>query len=418
MRVILTLAGKDLLLLWRDKAGLFWVIGFPLLIAFFFGSVFGGFGDDGARSMKVGVVNEDSSEFATEYIARLDSLSALRVQKMTLDSARNLVRQGRLTAYVRIKDGFGEAMGFSGGLEVGIDPSRQMEGQFLRGMLMQTMFAPMQEMMSNPGSMKDRFLGDLSRIDNDTNMAESERRKLKGFLGSLGDMFDSMDSLKTDSGAVIGGMEVDVVDVMTERVGPRSSWEITFPQALIWALIGCAPAFAVSVVVERTRGTYLRLRLAPINRGHILAGKGLACFTAAIIVMGIILAIGIFVLGVGVGSVWGLAATVLASAFCFSGLMMTISVLGKTEQAVGGSGMAIMLIFAMIGGGMIPLFIMPGFMQAISHFSPVKWSIIAAEGAIWRGFSFAEMATPLGILCAVGLVGFAVGVTLMRRYDD
>ena len=417
MRAVFTLAGKDLLLLWRDKAGLFWVIGFPLLIAFFFGSVFGGFGGGSTSSMKIGVVNEDHTDFAAQYIARLDSLSALKVQEMPLDSARDLVRQGKLTAYVKINKGFGESMGFSGGVDVGIDPSRQMEGQFLRGILMQAMFAPMQEMFSNPAKMKDRLVGNLSRFDEDTTMPEDVRRNLKGLFGSMGNMFDSMDSLKSDSGVGIRGPNVKTVDVMTEKVGPRSSWEITFPQALIWALIGCAAAFSVSVVVERTRGTYLRLRLAPITRAHILAGKGLACFTAAVIVMCVILAIGIVVLGMRVGSFGALAATVLASAFCFSGLMMTISVLGKTEQAVGGSGMAIMLIFAMIGGGMIPLFIMPSFMKAVSDFSPVKWSILAAEGAIWRGFSFGEMLTPIGILCAIGLVGFAVGVSILSRAD-
>jgi ABC-2 type transport system permease protein len=418
MGTIFTLAAKDLLLLWRDKAGLFWVIGFPLLIAFFFGSVFGGFGSGSTSGMKIGMINEDQTDFANEYVARLDSLSALNVQQMSLDSAHTLVRQGKLTAYVRIKKGFGESMGFGGGLEVGIDPSRQMEGQYLRGMLMQATFKPMQEMFSNPAKMKEKVVGDLSRFDEDTTMPEGVRRNLKGLFSSMGGMFDSMDSLKSDSGGGISGPKVDMVDVMTERVGPRSSWEITFPQALIWALIGCASAFSVSVVVERTRGTYLRLRLAPITRAHILAGKGLACFTAAVTVSCFILAIGVFILGMQIGSVPALAATVLASAFCFSGMMMTISVLGKTEQAVGGSGMAIMLIFAMVGGGMIPLFVMPSFMKAISDFSPVKWSVLAAEGAIWRGFSFGEMFTPIVVLLCVGLAGFTIGVTIMRRFDD
>ena len=41
MRSLLTLAGKDLRLLVRDRAGLFWVLFFPLIMAIFFGSIFG-----------------------------------------------------------------------------------------------------------------------------------------------------------------------------------------------------------------------------------------------------------------------------------------------------------------------------------------------------------------------------------------
>ena len=53
---------------------------------------------------------------------------------------------------------------------------------------------------------------------------------------------------------------------------------------------------------------------------------------------------------------------------------------------------------------------MPSWMQALSHVSPVKWAILAMEGAVWRGFSFNEMLLPCGILVGVGLLCFAIGV--------
>jgi len=94
--------------------------------------------------------------------------------------------------------------------------------------------------------------------------------------------------------------------------------------------------------------------------------------------------------------------------------MMTVAVLGKTEQAAGGLGWAIMMPLTMFGGGMVPLFVMPAWMQAVSNVSPVKWGILALEGATWRGFSAAEMALPIGVLVLVGLAGFALGVRLFR----
>jgi hypothetical protein len=42
-----------------------------------------------------------------------------------------------------------------------------------------------------------------------------------------------------------------------------------------------------------------------------------------------------------------------------------------------------MILMAMFGGGMIRLLFVPGFMRTLSHFSPVKWSMLDLEGAIW-----------------------------------
>jgi ABC-2 type transport system permease protein len=69
----------------------------------------------------------------------------------------------------------------------------------------------------------------------------------------------------------------------------------------------------------------------------------------------------------------------------------------------------------MFGGGMVPLLFMPPFMRTLSNASPVKWSILALEGAIWRGFSFSEMLLPCGILLTIGAFGLAIGTMMLSR---
>ncbi len=64
---------------------------------------------------------------------------------------------------------------------------------------------------------------------------------------------------------------------------------------------------------------------------------------------------------------------------------------------------------------MVPLFIMPPWMTTAANVSPVKWAVLAFEGAIWRGFSAAEMLLPCGILPAVGAVCFAIGARAFRQ---
>ncbi|MBN1356715.1 ABC transporter permease [bacterium] len=113
-----------------------------------------------------------------------------------------------------------------------------------------------------------------------------------------------------------------------------------------------------------------------------------------------------------------LGMAVVSASLGFVGIMMLLAVLGKTERAAGGIGWAILLMMSMIGGGMIPLFIMPGWMRSVSHISPVKWAMLAMEGAIWRQYTFMEMPVPCGILLAVGLGCFVIGVTAFQWIQE
>ena len=158
----------------------------------------------------------------------------------------------------------------------------------------------------------------------------------------------------------------------------------------------------------------MRLETSPLSRLDVLVGKALACFVAIAAVESMLLLLGVAFFGIRPASWLLLAAATLSVAACFVGIMMTVAVLGKTEQSAGGLGWAIMMPLSMFGGGMIPLFVMPSWMQTVSNLSPVKWGIVALEGATWRGFSAAEMATPLAVLVLVGVAGFALGVRLFR----
>jgi ABC-type multidrug transport system permease subunit len=97
--------------------------------------------------------------------------------------------------------------------------------------------------------------------------------------------------------------------------------------------------------------------------------------------------------------------------------MMFMAGLSRTEGGGGGLGRAMVLVLAMIGGGTIPLFVMPRIMLAVSRVSPFSWATTCLEGALWRGYSMQEMLLPATILAAFGVVGFAIGVSALRWND-
>ena len=73
MNALLAIARKDALLLWRDKAALFWILGLPLLFASFFGTIFSGGGGGGSRgSLTLQVIDEVDHAGSKQFVARLE----------------------------------------------------------------------------------------------------------------------------------------------------------------------------------------------------------------------------------------------------------------------------------------------------------------------------------------------------------
>lgn len=422
MRVI-NMALKDLLLLWRDKFGMFWVTVFPLAYAALFGSIFSGGGSDGPNAIRIAVVDQDSTTQSANFITEMDSSDALDITMLNDSTARDRVRRGKLTGMVVIEDGFHRFNPFySGGgmpIRIGIDPSRKAEAGYLKGILTRLMFKSFQSRMSDPDRMISEFRQTSAQLDSMTSIDSTERNALKGVFGSLETLYSLPGGSSLGQEPFRMG-EIEAESVERERTGtyPRSSYDVSFPQAIIWGLIGCAAAFAISLVQERTTGTLLRLKLAPVSRVHILAGKALACFMACVFAMVMLLLIGKIVFGVNTSHTVRLAAAVLASSFCFVGVMMLISVLGKTERSVAGAGWAILMVFAMFGGGMVPAMFLPSWMQPLSQVTPVRWAIYSLEGAVWRDFSWNEMMTPLAILIGIGLLFFSVGAFVFSKTES
>jgi ABC-2 type transport system permease protein len=209
-------------------------------------------------------------------------------------------------------------------------------------------------------------------------------------------------------------LKITKKDVARVYEGPRNPFDITFPQGVIWGLIGCAMSFGISLVTERTHGTLVRLRMAPLTNVQILGGKALSCFTSIMIVEVMLLGVAL-AFGVRPTSYPMLAAAGLSAAICFVGFMMLVASLGKTEQSASGAGWAILMPLSMVGGAMVPTFVMPAWIQSISFISPIRWTMLAIEGGVWRNFSIAEMATPCAILITIGIACFAIGTRSLKE---
>jgi ABC-2 type transport system permease protein len=424
MNEIIAIAIKDLKLLIRDKTGFFFTFFFPVIVAVFFGTIFSG-GNGETPSISILLVDEDQTPQSRNFISELGMAEDLDFRVCSRTEAIDSVRRGKSVAYIAVEPGFGAAQknifwGKPPQLELGVDPAQKSTAGMLQGILMKYAVKGFQQRFSDASIMRENIDNALASVRNSTGLAPERKQHLEGFLSELDSYLsepgaDSMNEGKEKDG--FEGFQPLVIresEVAVEKEGPQSGYAVSFPQGIMWGIIGCVASFSISLVVERTRGTLIRLRSAPVSAMQILAGKALACFlTTLVISTGLIILARVFFHLIPNSTIL-LSAAILSICLGFVGIMMLLSVLGKTEQAAGGIGWAILLMMSMLGGGMIPLFVMPKWLQNISHISPVKWAMLALEGAIWRRFTPGEMLIPCGVMLAVGIACFAAGLFTMR----
>lgn len=418
MKTIWFIAIKDIRLLLGDKAAAFFAIAWPVMIAVLFGLMFSAGGSD-SWSMQVAVADEDQTPGSRAFVRDLAESGDLTVIETTRAEASENVRRGKWTAYVVLPPGFGKTRDnpfWSEGarMEIGIDPSRKAEAGMLQGVLVKHMFSSMQDLWTDPDRMHAQMAKAREQVDQATDMDPLARTVLMQFLTATEQFFEQMPEAAGMDMAEWQAFDIATTDVVREQEGPRSSFEVTFPQGLAWGFICCAAMFGISLVGERIKGTLRRLQAAPLGRAHILGGKALACFLTMCLVSALILGIGIVAFGIRADSYLVLLMAVLATSACFVGIMMVVSVLGRTEQSANAFAWPIFMVMAMTGGGMVPLAFMPGWLRAASTFSPLKCGVLALEGAIWRGFSVREVLIPCAILVGAGALCFAIGVRLFR----
>lgn len=376
MNPIVSLALKDLRLMPRNRGGMFFTFVWPVLVTVLFGIMFGGQGDGAQGKVRIAVVDNDDTDASRAFVGKL--AESFELSAMTRADADAAVRRGRRSGFIVVKPGFGDASNrmFYGApreIEVGVDPARQAEAAMIEGLLMKQATADLLKTFNHPQ-------GSADQAGSAPGSPQSAWQPLK----------------------------ITRQDVARVNEGPRNPFDITFPQGVIWGLIGCAMSFGISLVTERTHGTLVRLRMAPLTSAQILGGKALSCFTSILFVELMLLGVAL-AFGVRPTSYPMLALAGVSAAVCFVGFMMLVASLGKTEQTASGAGWAILMPLSMIGGAMVPTFVMPAWVQSVGFISPIRWTMLAIEGGVWRNFSLAEMALPCAVLIGVGLTCFTIG---------
>lgn len=160
-------------------------------------------------------------------------------------------------------------------------------------------------------------------------------------------------------------------------------------------------SLGIATAYERYYGVLKRLGSSPLPRGGLLLAKGLSVLGIEIVQTLLLVALAIF--GYGwrpAGSFWAALLVIVLGSAAFAGLGMLMAGALRAEATLAGAN-GLFLIFLMLGGGILPIDHLPGFLQATTSVLPAAALTTALRAAMTPGG-----AVPLGALAL--LAGWAV----------
>jgi len=422
-RAVAALVRKDLKLFFRDKRALVLSFVAPIAIGAFFGFIFTDRPGAAKARIPVRVVDLDRSDLSRRLLARLQLDAQLGCTEATLAEAEGQVRGGKAAAALVLPAGFGAAAcraffrpEAKPELRLLLDPSRAMETGLVEGLLTQ---AAMEEVG------KEVFQGPTGRTITRETLEEVRRnRDLEpDRRAALDKLLSGVDELHQRPGAGGGGpalgLPYDLKKEPLTRPGARyNGYAHSFAGMGLQFVLFMGIDAGVGLLLLRRSGLWSRLMASPLTRGQLLLARALsAALLAFVILMGVFLAARLLFAVRIEGSFAGFLGVSACFALFTASFGLLIAALGRTPEAARGLAILATLLLVMLGGGWVPAFVFPAWLQKLTLAVPTRWAMDALDAVTWRGQGVAAAAQPsLLLLAAAALMG---GLALVRfRAED
>lgn len=416
----LSLLRAELRLFLANRKAMVMSIVAPILIAAFFGSLFGGSGQSKPAAIPIAVVDLDQSALSAAVVKALQADGSLKTELLPEPEAIAQVRAGKRRVAVVLPAGLGQQAStalFGAGpkpeIQLHYDPSQAMTLSIVQGLLAQSL---MQEVSRSSFSGQSTAMRDMAAQARTATGMPTERRD------DLVRMFESIDRVQQAqaadaasspaSSAPSGGLSVPYTTRQIEAVEPSSDkapvayngYAHSFAGMGVQFLLMLGVDMAVGLLVMRRLGLWKRLRAAPLSRGTLLGSRVVATALICFGVFSVIWLVAIAAFGVRVhGSLLGMACILIAFALMTAAFGLFIAALGGSPEATRGLAILATLLMVMLGGAWVPSFLFPEWLQQLTLAIPTRWAVDGLDAMTWRGQGFADALAPTGVL-----LGFAV----------
>jgi len=428
----LALVRKDLKLFFNDRKAVIVSMLVPIVLASFFGYLFGGQGGNAETSkVIVLVMDQDSSDISRALITQLAADKTLNVKPSELDAARLAVRKGKATAAIVIPKDFGAQAGralFTGSTkpEVAVlyDPSHRVELRMVEGILSGAVMQSVSKEMFGGQTGREMVKESMAQVENNSQIPPERRKALHDLLGGVNELNAQQSS---DAAAGSAGPSGGLTMPYTTRDEAITSGNNVEYNGYAHSFAGMGVQFilfmgldvGIALLTLRQTGLWQRLRAAPLSRTTLLGSRAVSASLIAGVILVVLFSFARVVFGVRIlGSLAGFVGVCAAFSLMTASFGLMVAALGETPEATRGYSIMATLFMVMLGGAWVPTFVFPPWLQKLSKVVPTRWAMDGMDGMTWRGFGFSAALPPIGVLLLFTLLFGMVAVMRFRWNAD
>ncbi|MEV4256315.1 ABC transporter permease [Spirillospora sp. NPDC049652] len=201
-----------------------------------------------------------------------------------------------------------------------------------------------------------------------------------------------------------------------QGAGDGNTWRAFVPGILVQLALFGAGFVGFGLIADLRSGVVERLRVTPVSRLALLLGRVL-CDTLMLVVQAVML----LAAGVALGlraPLWGVVVGlvfVALLALSIASLSYVLALVTRVEDAFAPLLSTVTLPLMLLSGIILPMSMAPGWLDAVSRFTPFRYVVDAARAAFRGDFSSPELLEGAAVTAALAVVSVALGTHRFRR---
>ncbi len=410
----LSIAWKDMQILFKDRGAVVQIFLLPLLFIVVFSGALAAIGSGGEEDTRIllPVVNLDGGEAAQTLLDGLDAAGGVRVERYEQAQAQALLDENKLARVLTIPARFTADIADNHQVTLRFvnhpdaDPE---ETEAVRLVI---------EGVARDMSLESQILASLQQMGD---MQANAPEEFQVFTAerTIAQARSQFERSRTQP--LVAVVQMVPGQPEGEREEMPDAVQLAVPGFTVLFVFLTAQATARSIYDEKKVGSFRRLLAAPMSKASLLAGKMLPNFMTGLIQTAVIFAFGIIgmrLLGLTPMTLGDapLAVVLIAVlvALCSSAFGILIAAIARTENQIGGLSSVFLWVMGILGGCFIPLFILENFLGPLPKIVPHYWANRAFNDLLVRGLGLADVTTEMAALLAFTALFFVIG---LWRFD-
>lgn len=400
--MIIHIALKDLKVIFRDRKALAIMLIMPAVIMLILGSALGPMFENTLYIEKftIAVVDKDesqNSQYFYQNVLRGQMADMFDTFVVKEEKAEEMLKKEIVPSIIIIPKGFQEDV--SHNRPVAIVVKSSVKDQY-KTSIVKTIAEGYAKGFSRSNAvavaMEDALKDKLSEIDRPfSNM--SDRDALMIDLGSeLENILIEFNEDEQEKNRTVTGMQYYCAGML-----------------VMFVLFGVSNGVR-NMTEEREARTLGRLMTTNAGKASVITGKFLGLMFILLTQALILIIFTSLVYRVSWGdSVLGILIVTISCAFAASGLGMMIAAIAKTAKTVEGISQLVIQLFTIIGGGMIPIYVMPDAVKNLAKVT-VNWWAVNGYYDLMLGSGVMTVLPYCGVLVLMGIVYLGFGTFRFR----